>query len=58
MQRMFGDQQGKSLPFYLDNIIVYSSSAEQHLQQLEVVHGWLQKEGLKVKLEKNVHFFK
>lgn len=51
MQRMFGDQQGQSLLLYLDDIIVFSSSVQQHLQRLEVVLGRLQKEGLKAKLE-------
>nr|XP_046271732.1 uncharacterized protein LOC124073503 [Scatophagus argus] len=46
MQRMFGDQQGQSLLLYLDDIVVYSSSVEQHLQRLEMVLGRLQKEGL------------
>lgn len=52
MQRMFGDQQGQSLLLYLDDIVIYSSSVEQHLQRLEMVLGRLQKEGLKAKLEK------
>ncbi|CAL9687717.1 unnamed protein product [Knipowitschia caucasica] len=52
MQRMFGDQQGQSLLLYLDDIIVFSSSVEQHLQRLEVVLGRLRTEGLKVRLEK------
>ena len=56
MQRMFGDQQGQSLLLYLDDIIVYSSSVEQHLQRLELVLGRLQKEGLKAKLEKCAFF--
>lgn len=56
MQRMFGDQQGQSLLLYLDDIVVYSSSVEQHLQRLEMVLGRLQKEGLKAKLEKCAFF--
>lgn len=52
MQRMFGDQQGQSLLLYLDDIIVFSSSVQQHLQRLEVVLDRLQRESLKVKLEK------
>lgn len=56
MQRMFCDQQGQSLLLYLDDIVVYSSSVEQHLQRLEMVLGRLQKEGLKAKLEKCAFF--
>lgn len=55
---MFGDQQWQSLLLYLDDIIVFSSSVSQHLQQLEVVLSLLQREGLKVKLEKCAFFQK
>lgn len=55
---MFGDQQWQSLLLYLDEIIVFSSSVSQHLQQLEVVLSLLQREGLKVKLEKCAFFQK
>lgn len=58
MQRMFGDQQCQSLLLYLNNIVVFSSSVSQHLQCLEVVLSRLQKEGLKVKLEKCAFFGK
>lgn len=56
MQRMFGDQQGQSLLLYLDDIIIYSSSVEQHLQRLEMVLDRLQREGLKAKPEKCAFF--
>uniref|UniRef100_A0A8C5BVU7 Gypsy retrotransposon integrase-like protein 1 n=1 Tax=Gadus morhua TaxID=8049 RepID=A0A8C5BVU7_GADMO len=56
MQRMFGDQQCQSLLLYLDDIVVFSSSVSQHLQRLEVVLSRLQREGLKVKLEKCAFF--
>ena len=56
MQRMFGDQQGQSLLLYLDDIIVFSSSVDQHLQRLEMVLGRLQREGLKAKVEKCAFF--
>lgn len=52
MQRMFRDQQCQSLLFFLDDIIVLNSSVTQHLQQLEVVRGCLQRECLKAKPEK------
>lgn len=56
MQRMFGDQQGQSLLLYLDDIIIFSSSVEQHLLRLEMVLGRLQGQGLKVKAEKCAFF--
>lgn len=52
MQRIFGDQQCQSLLLYLDDIVVFSSSFQQHLERLEVVLQRLQKEGLKAKLSK------
>lgn len=58
MQRMFGDQQCQSLLFFLDDIIVFSCSVTQHLQQLEVVLGCLQQKGLKAKPEKCAFFQK
>lgn len=41
---------------YLDDIVVFSSTVEQHLERLEVVLGRLQQEGLKAKLA-NCAFF-
>lgn len=58
MQRMFGDQQCQSLLLYLDDIVVFSSSVSQHLKRLEVVLSQLQREGLKVELEKCAFFQK
>ncbi|XDV46755.1 hypothetical protein PO909_016595 [Leuciscus waleckii] len=52
MQRLFGDQQCQSLLLYLDDIVVFSSSVEQHLERLEVVLSRLEHESLKVKMEK------
>lgn len=57
MQRIFGDQQGQSLLLYLDDIIIFSSDVQQHLQRLDCVLGRLHHEGLKVKLSK-CSFFK
>ena len=48
MQRIFGDQQCQSLLLYLDDIVFFSSTIEQHLERLEVVLGRFQHEGLKV----------
>lgn len=56
MQRIFGDQQCQSLLLYLDDIVVFSSTVEQHLDRLEVVLGRLQQEGLKAKLGKCAFF--
>ena len=58
MQRIFGDQQCQSLLLYLDDIVVFSSSVEQHLERLRVVLGRLQAEGLKAKLSKCAFFQK
>lgn len=55
MQHMFSDQQDQSLLLYL-NVIIFSSSVEQHLQRLEMVLGQLQREGLKAKAEKCAFF--
>lgn len=52
MQRIFGDQQCQSVLLYLDNIVVFSSTFQQHLERLEVVLQLLQREGLKAKLSK------
>lgn len=56
MQQMFGNRQGQSLLLYLHDIIVFSSSVEQHLQWLEMVHSRLQREVVKAKSEKCAFF--
>uniref|UniRef100_A0A3B1IG97 Gypsy retrotransposon integrase-like protein 1 n=1 Tax=Astyanax mexicanus TaxID=7994 RepID=A0A3B1IG97_ASTMX len=56
MERMFGDCRYQSVLLYLDDVIVFSSSVEQHLERLAEVFSRLQKQGLKVKLSK-CHFF-
>lgn len=56
MQRMFANQQGQSPLLYLDDIIIFLSSVEQHLQWLKMVLGRLQREGLKTKAEKCAFF--
>ncbi len=50
--RLFGDQQCQSVLLYLDDIVVFSSSVEQHLMRLEVVLSRLEQQGLEVKLGK------
>ena len=56
MQRIFGDQQCQSLLLYLDDIVVFSSTIEQHLERLGVVLERLHHEGLKGKLSKCAFF--
>lgn len=56
MQRMFGDQQCQSVLLYLDDIVIFASTVEQHLQRLEMVLARLQMEGLKAKLQKCAFF--
>lgn len=57
MERIFGDQHCQSLLLYLDDVVVFSSTVEEHMNRLDAVLGRLQKEGLKAKLEK-CSFFK
>uniref|UniRef100_A0A3P9NJ42 Gypsy retrotransposon integrase-like protein 1 n=1 Tax=Poecilia reticulata TaxID=8081 RepID=A0A3P9NJ42_POERE len=56
MERLFGDCRCQSLLLYLDDVIVFSSSVEQHLERLNQVFSRLETQGLKVKLSK-CHFF-
>ena len=56
MERIFSDQSFHSLLLYLDDIVIFSSSFQQHLQRLEVVLGRLKEHNLKLKLSK-CHFF-
>ncbi|KAL1257999.1 hypothetical protein QQF64_011243 [Cirrhinus molitorella] len=58
MERLFGDQQCRSLLLYLDDIIVFSSSVSQHIERLEVVLSRLKREDLKAKLSKCAFFQK
>lgn len=58
MERMFGAQHCQSLLLYLDDIIVFSSSIEDHIHHLDLVLSRLRKEGLKAKLEKCCFFQK
>lgn len=56
MERIFGDCRYQSLLLYLDDVVVFSSSVQQHLERLEVVFSRLHQQGLKIKLSK-CHFF-
>ncbi|XP_062407933.1 uncharacterized protein LOC134099157 [Sardina pilchardus] len=56
MERIFGAQHFQTLLLYLDDVIVFSSTVEDHLQRLDSVLTRLHFEGLKVKLEKCCFF--
>ncbi len=56
MEHMFGSQHFQTLLLYLDDVIVFSGSIDQHLERLEMVLNRLHQEGLKVKLEKCCFF--
>ncbi|KAM6892521.1 retrovirus-related Pol polyprotein from transposon 412, partial [Xenentodon cancila] len=57
MERMFGDQNCNTLLLYLDDVIVFSSTVDEHLKRLELVLDRFEKESLKIKLGK-CHFLK
>lgn len=52
MERLFGNCRQQLVLLYLDDVIVFSSSVQQHLERLEEIFSRLDKEGLKVKLSK------
>ena len=52
MERMFGDQRHQFLLLYLDDVVMFSTTVDEHVQRLAMVLGRLQQEGLKAKLEK------
>lgn len=56
MERVFGDQSFQSLLLYLDDVIIFSSSIDQHLQRLEMVLNRLRQQNLKIKLSKCCFF--
>lgn len=55
MEWMFGDQHCRPLLLYLHDVVVFSSTVDEHLSRLKLVLDRFQKEGLKAKLEK-CHF--
>ena len=57
MQRCLGDQALESLLVYLDDIIIFASTFDEHLQRLETVFSRLHHYGLKIKAQK-CNFFK
>lgn len=52
MERISGDLQFHSLLLHLDDVLFFSSTFQQNLEQLELVLGRLIQQGLKLKLEK------
>ena len=52
MERIFSDQHFQSLLLYLDDVIVFSSSFDQHLIRLQMVLARFREHGLKVKWSK------
>lgn len=57
MERILGDQSFHSLLLYLDDVVIFSTSFQEHLRRLELVLDRLRQHGLKLKLSK-CHFFK
>lgn len=52
MEHIFGDQSLQSLLLYLDDIVLFPSTFEDHLQRLELVLVRLQEHNLKLKFKK------
>jgi len=42
--------------FYLDDVIIFSASAEQHVKDVDVVFKWLRESGVSINLEKCTWF--
>ena len=53
---VIGDQQFVTLLFYLDDICIFANSADQMLDQIELVFSRLQQYQLKIKPEKSFFF--
>ena len=58
MQNLFRDDIFRVLLVYLDDILVYSRSVEEHIERLEMVFKKLQEQGLKLELKKCKFFQK
>ena len=57
MNRIFFNLIGKCVFIYIDDLIIFSDSLEQHITDLESVFNILYDNGLKINIEK-CHFFK
>uniref|UniRef100_A0A8C1GVQ7 Reverse transcriptase domain-containing protein n=1 Tax=Cyprinus carpio TaxID=7962 RepID=A0A8C1GVQ7_CYPCA len=57
MERVLGELQHKNCFVYLDDIIIYSSSIEQHFQDIQAVLDKLKEANLTVNMKKT-HFFR
>ena len=56
MEMVIGDQQFVTLLFYLDDICIFANSADQMLDQIELVFSRLQQYQLKIKPKKSFLF--
>ena len=56
MEMVIGDQQFVTLLFYLDDIYIFANSADQMLDQIELVFSRLQQYQLKIKPKKSFFF--
>ena len=56
MEMVIGDQQFVTLLFYLDDICIFTNSADQMLDQIELVFSRLQQYQLKIKPKKSFFF--
>ena len=57
MEACLGDENLETLVLYLDDILVFSSTIEEHIEKLDVVFTKLKTHGLKIKPSK-CHFFR
>ena len=58
MQDMFRDELFRVLIVYLDDILVYSKTVDEHIERLEMVFQKLQQHGLRLELRKCAFFQK
>ena len=56
MEMVIGDQQFVTLLFYLDDICIFANSADQMLDQIELVFSRLKQYQLKIKPKKSFFF--
>ena len=49
MEACLGDENFETLVLYLDDILVFSSTIEEHIERLDVVFTKLKEHGLKIK---------